>query len=341
MTGFVLTFFAAFVFAIGATPVAERIAVRLGFVDQPAARKVHRRPVPLLGGLAIYIAFIVAVLVFADRLGLPQLVSIFVGATLVSFLGIWDDHKPLRPLIKLLGQVVATAVLIMSGVQVSLFPVAAANYALTALWVIGVTNAFNLMDNMDGLSGGVGAVASAFFFVLAVLSGQYLVATLAAALLGACLGFLRYNFNPASIFMGDGGALFLGFILAAIGIKLRFENIPLVTWMIPVMVLGLPIFDTTLVTLSRLRRRLNPLTTPGRDHLSHRLVAMGMTPREAVLTCYLIGGTFGMVAIVLTQASTREAYGLAAGICLLALWALIRLERVDYPGKAQKANGTT
>jgi UDP-GlcNAc:undecaprenyl-phosphate GlcNAc-1-phosphate transferase len=154
------------------------------------------------------------------------------------------------------------------------------------------------------------------------------VGALSAAVLGACIGFLIYNFNPASIFMGDSGALFLGFMLAAIGIKLRFpDNVTFVTWMIPPLVLGVPLFDTALVMLSRLRRGLNPLTTPGKDHVSHRLVAMNMTQREAVLTLYLVAGALGMIAIFVTQASVLEGY-IAGGIVVMAaLYALWRLER--------------
>ena len=190
---------------------------------------------------------------------------------------------------------------------------------------------------MDGLSGGIAAVCSAFFLLLAALSGQYLVAMLAAAILGACVGFLRYNFNPASIFMGDTGSLFLGFMLAALGIKLRFDNTFAVTWMVPLLVLGLPIFDTTLVTISRLRRGLNPLTTPGKDHMSHRLVAMGMTNREAVLTLYVIGGALGLIAFYVTKACVVEAYVVVSVLAIVGVLALIKLEKVEYIGKRNQS----
>ncbi len=336
MTSFFLIFAAALIFAIGATPVAQRVAVRLGVLDHPAARKAHLQPVPLMGGAAIYLAIIAAMVVFSDRFQLPQLVGIFLGATLVSFLGVWDDRWGLRPVLKLLGQGLAAGILVISGVHVAIFPHPALDYGVTILWVVGITNSLNLLDNMDGLSGGVAAVAAAFFLLLAALSGQYLVGSLAAALLGACIGFLRYNFNPASIFMGDTGALFLGFVLAALGIKLRFEQVTVVTWMIPLLVLGIPIFDTTLVVVSRLLRRLNPLTNPGRDHLSHRLVVLGMTPREAVLTIYLTGGALGMVAIFLTRATLIEAYVAGGLVALIAVAALIRLEKVNYERQRQQ-----
>ena len=171
------------------------------------------------------------------------------------------------------------------------------------------------------------------------MNDQYLVGALSAALVGACLGFLVYNFNPARIFMGDAGALFLGFVLAATAIKLRFPGqMQIVTWMVPVLILGLPLFDTGLVIVSRLRRGFNPLTTPGKDHLSHRLVAQGFTPREAVLICYLITAGLGVLAIFVTQASLVEGYVVGTVVAGVALAALLRLERVEFPGKG--AHGT-
>jgi UDP-GlcNAc:undecaprenyl-phosphate GlcNAc-1-phosphate transferase len=162
-------------------------------------------------------------------------------------------------------------------------------------------------------------------------SGQYLVGALSIAVLGACLGFLFYNINPASIIMGDSGALFLGFVLAATGIKLRFpDNVTFVTWMVPVLVMGLPIFDTTLVILSRLRRRLNPATTPGQDHTSHRLVAAGMTQREAVLTLYVVSFVLGLLATFVTRASVPEGYIVGGLVVLAGLYGLWRLERPPF-----------
>jgi UDP-GlcNAc:undecaprenyl-phosphate GlcNAc-1-phosphate transferase len=198
------------------------------------------------------------------------------------------------------------------------------NVLVTIVWVLGITNALNFLDNMDGLSSGVAAIGAAFFLLLAALNNQYLVGAMSAALLGACIGFLFYNFNPASIFMGDSGSLFIGFMLAALGIKLRFPgNMDIVTWMVPVAVLALPIFDMSLVVVSRLRRRQNPLTTPGKDHISHRIARLTGSRREAVLICYLIAGACGMVGIFITTASVVEGY--AVGLAMLiagvvAIW---------------------
>jgi len=327
MARYLLILASAFALAVSATPVVRRLAVRLGFVDQPSARKVHARPMPLMGGVAIYLAFIAALVVWGDRFYVRQVVGIFLGASLCSLLGLWDDRRGLAPWLKLVGQVVAAGLLVLTGVQVQILPYAAINIALTLLWVVGITNAMNLLDNMDGLSGGVAAIASAFFLLMAAMSGQYLVGALAAALLGACIGFLVYNVSPASIFMGDAGSLFLGFMLAAVGIKLRFpDNVVFVTWMVPVLVLGLPIFDTTLVFVSRLRRGLNPLTHPGKDHTSHRLVSSGMTPREAVLSLYLVSCALGVLAMYVTQASMVESYVVGGAVLAVALWRLWRFE---------------
>jgi UDP-GlcNAc:undecaprenyl-phosphate GlcNAc-1-phosphate transferase len=332
---YLLIFVAALTLAIGATPVARRIALNTGTVDVPNDRKLHQRSVPLLGGAAIYFAAVVALLIFDGQFYISQLFGILIGGTLVSFMGIWDDRRGLRPLLKLIGQIVAAVVLLLTGVSIEFLRDPYLNYLGTIVWVVVITNAMNLLDNMDGLSGGIAMVASAFFFMLAAFSGQFLVAGLAVAMLGACIGFLYYNFNPAKIFMGDTGSLFIGFILAALGIKLRFVNMDIVTWMIPVMVLGIPIFDTALVSVSRIRRGLNPFTTPGKDHTSHRLVATGLTQREAVLVLYLICGVLGMCAMFLTHASVIEGYVIGAGVALAAMIALVKLEQVEYPGKAQ------
>jgi UDP-GlcNAc:undecaprenyl-phosphate GlcNAc-1-phosphate transferase len=324
-----LIFAGALIFAVSGTPLARKLGWRLGIIDQPSARKAHLKPVPRLGGLAIYAAFIMALLIFEDRFRIPQLISILMGATLVSFLGVWDDRWSLHPLLKLVGQIVAALILVFSGVQVQFLPYLFLNVTVTILWIVGITNALNLLDNMDGLSGGIGAVAAAFFLLLAAMNGQYLVGGLAAALVGACLGFLIYNFNPATIFMGDTGSLFLGFVLAALGIKLRFPGrLDIVTWMVPVVVLGLPVFDTTLVVISRLRRGV-PIYQGGKDHVSHRLVLMGLTHREAVLILYLVCGALGVLAIFITQASLLEGYVIGGVVALTGLLALVKLERVD------------
>jgi UDP-GlcNAc:undecaprenyl-phosphate/decaprenyl-phosphate GlcNAc-1-phosphate transferase len=338
MAGYIVIFFVALTVSTLATPIARRVAIRLGVVDMPGARKIHASPIPLLGGAAVYLAFVLAVLLLGGDHPpgfLRQPVAIVVGGTLVAAVGFWDDSrgKRLGPLPKLVAEFLGAAILIWAGVQVEFLHQPELNVAVTVLWVVGITNAVNFLDNMDGLSTGVAAVAAAFFFLLAITNGQFLVASMSAALLGAALGFLRYNFiltgasGKATIFMGDMGALFLGFVLAALGIKLRFDNTDQVTWMIPVLVLGLPVFDTTLVTLSRLRRRVAPYVG-GKDHFSHRLVTLGLTRHEAVLVLYLVAVAFGMCALFLLSASVAEGYFTAGVVLITCLLVLIRLEKV-------------
>jgi UDP-GlcNAc:undecaprenyl-phosphate GlcNAc-1-phosphate transferase len=237
----------------------------------------------------------------------------------MSFLGLWDDRWALSPLFKFAGQVIVTIALILSGVQVNLFGALPLNIIATVLWVLYITNAFNLLDNMDGLASGVAAIASAFFLLCAILNGQYLVGSLSAALMGACLGFLYFNFNPARIFMGDAGSLFIGFVMAAVGIKLRFpDNVDWVTWMVPVLVLGLPIFDTALVSVSRLRRRV-PVWQGGRDHLSHRLATFGWSTKKVVMVLYLVAGILGAAGTILSLLPPTPAYALGALVLCVAL----------------------
>jgi UDP-GlcNAc:undecaprenyl-phosphate GlcNAc-1-phosphate transferase len=332
MSTLILIFASALLVAISATPVARWAALKFGIIDQPTARKVHTAPVPRFGGIAMYGAVVVALLLFRERFRVNQLVSILLGATWVSFLGMWDDRWGLRPILKFGGQIVAAVILIITGVQVMFLPFEFLNWVVTIVWVVGLTNAINFLDNMDGLSGGIAAIASAFFLLMAVQNGQYLVGGLSAAVLGASVGFLVYNFNPANIFMGDTGSLFLGFMLAALGIKLRFPgNTDTITWMVPVIVLGVPVFDTTLVVFSRIRRGLHPVT-PGKDHTSHRLVRMGFTQREAVMALYLVGGMLGMVAVFVTQADLVEAYLFGGTVFLAAVYGIWRLEKVPLDG---------
>ena len=297
----------------------------------PAGRKLHQDPTPLLGGLAIaasaLIAFILLVTILPISLMAPSVLGTILASAIVVTVGLVDDRRHLPAWAKLAGQLIAAIILILAGVQVRLGIPEWLNVALTIAWLVGITNAMNFMDNMDGLSAGVSGVASAFILLLAAQNDQHLVAALAAGILGACLGFLRYNFKPARIFMGDAGSMFLGFLLAVLCIQLRFpDNVNFVTWMVPVFIMGLPIYDTVLVIISRSRRRVNPLTTAGKDHLSHRLVRRGFSEREAVLILYLIGGAFGMVGLFITSADVLEGYVLGVSSALLGFFTIWRLE---------------
>ncbi len=311
-------FIVSFLLTLLLTPLAKFVALRLEILDHPADNKLHDSPVPYMGGLAILVSFIVAI--FSYRQTFWELSAILGFAVFLSIVGLIDDHRNVRPLGKLGAQVLAALGIFFFGVRVQLFSFLPLNLLLTVFWIVGITNAFNLLDNMDGLSVGTSAICAFFFFVVAAFNNQYLVASLSAALCGACLGFLRYNFNPASIFMGDAGSLFLGFLLAVIGIKLRFTNVEAITFGIPVLVLGFPIFDTTLVTISR-KLHGRSIFQGGKDHSSHKLVKMGMSQRLAVLVLYLVSASLGFIALVLSTSDEIQAIGLlgaAMGIGIAA-----------------------
>ncbi|MDW8326393.1 MAG: MraY family glycosyltransferase [Anaerolineales bacterium] len=329
MTQYLPIIIAAAVLAFLATPVTLWLARRWGLVDQPGLRKAHRAPTPLLGGLALYLGVTLAFIAFGQTGWVTEGIGILGGATLLFATGLWDDRFGMPAWLKLAACGVAALFLSAFGVRVQLFNLLWLDTAITVLWVVGITNAANLMDNMDGLAAGLTAVAAGFFFILAALEGQGLVASLAAALLGASAGFLFYNLAPAVSFMGDAGSLTLGFLLAALGIQIRFLNYPLAsTWMAPIVVLGLFIFDTTLVTVSRLRRGRSPFQG-GSDHISHRLTQLGLSKPRAVLTLYVAAFTLGATAITLTRLEPLAANTAFAALLVAGLLALLWFERIE------------
>src|SRR5215204_6164378 len=324
--------------SLAGTFLVRHAALRLDWLDQPNHRKVHASPIPLLGGIAMYLAFLISLLVTDSRTVLAEGTTVLIGATLLLVVGIIDDQRGLSPRTKLLAQAGAAILLVIGGAGVTSFPFAWMNLAVTIVWVAAICNAMNLLDNMDGLSAGVAAIACAYFTLLALWQGQLWVSIVAAVLLGATLGFLRFNWNPATIFMGDAGSLLLGFMLAVLALKLRFPDVdPRRTWPIPLLVLAVPIFDTTVVTISRLGRGV-PITSGGRDHVSHRLVRLGLSVRQAVGAIYLVAALCGGAAIaVLLLPSLPYVYGLVALIGIAGLVALLRLEQVDLSDTGQVA----
>jgi UDP-GlcNAc:undecaprenyl-phosphate GlcNAc-1-phosphate transferase len=329
---------AALVASMGGTFLARSAARQLNWLDQPSRRKVHADPIPLLGGVAMYLAFLIAILVSGSRTVFEEGLVVLGGATLLLVVGVIDDRRGIAPLPKLLAQVAAALLLVVGGVGVSLLPYEWMNAMATIVWVVGICNAMNLLDNMDGLSAGVAAIACGFFTLLAIAHGQIWVSIVAAVLMGSILGFLRYNWNPATIFMGDAGSLLLGFMLAVLALKLRFFDVdPQRTWLVPIFILGVPIFDTTVVTLSRLRRSV-PISAGGKDHVSHRLVRLGLSVRQAVSTIYLAALICGgMAVLVIALPSVEQVYVSVALFGIVALAALILLERVDLTETGQTA----
>lgn len=305
--------------ALVATPLAMWIARRVGAVAPPRADRWHKRPTPMLGGIAIFLAHTITLLVFLPMR--TEVIGLLVAGTAIFVLGLVDDVRPLRPSVKLAGQLVAACLLVPFGVHAIfvIHPVIA--IPATLFWIVAITNAFNLLDNMDGLSSGVAAISAGFLMVVALMTGQGEVALIAVSLAGAALGFLVYNFNPARIFMGDSGSLFLGFnlgSLAIMGTWREASNLFLVL-IVPLCVLAVPLFDTTLVTLLR-KLSGRAISQGGRDHSSHRLVALGLSERNAVLVLYAVCIAFGSLAIIglwLDLFVTAVAIGVLAVLILL------------------------
>ncbi len=339
----------AFVIALVSSLVlmvpVKALALRVGMVDLPGPRKVHARPIPLLGGLAMYLAVLLAVLFALDGGARAQSAGIVTGATLVAAVGFLDDRGWLHHQVKLFGAMpLAAGILLASGIHARVFEIFVHGHAgylldagLTVVWVVGITASFSILDHMDGLCAGVAAMAAIFFAMLAYLDGQTLVTTLAAAVLGAATGFLRWNFKPAKIFMGDGGAMFLGFLMATLALKLRLENANYVAgWVAPLLVLGAAIADTTLVTISRARRGLLPFTTPGKDHAAHRLANWGWGQRGAVLGMYSLGAMSGGAAVLVAYLSKSGAI-IAGGAAIVAVLTMVWiLERAPYERQVRK-----
>ncbi len=284
------------------TPLVGRLAGRIGLVAYPRGDRWHRSPTPLLGGVAIYLALIPLFLLVPEPIQaqpLDRFGGLLLGASLIFALGLVDDVRRLPPYAKLLGQIVAACV-VVAGLPTGRFlPWSALMVPLTIFWIVGVTNAFNLLDNMDGLAAGIAAIVALTLFTHNVSQGDHQAALLCILIAGACGGFLVFNFNPARIFMGDSGSLLLGFLLSGIVVlgSSRGTSELALTLLVPVGVMALPILDTTLVTIVRALNS-RPISQGGRDHLSHRLVALGLNERSAVLVLYAVSAAFGLVAIL-------------------------------------------
>ncbi|MDV2495769.1 MAG: hypothetical protein RX316_06095 [bacterium] len=271
--------------SLALTPLIIRLARWKGYIATPQDDRWHKDPTPLIGGVAIFTAFATALLVAGPAS--PETYSILAGAAGIFVLGLTDDIFGLNPQIKLIGQIIISALMVAMGIQIEIIPWPALSIPLTIFWMVALINAFNLLDNMDGLAAGLAAITSCVLLIFSLQAGDYTVAALSAALGGAALGFLVFNFNPASIFMGDSGSMVLGFCLACFSIlgTWRHATNLVVSLTVPILVLGIPIFDTTFVAITRKLRGV-PIAKGGRDHISHHLVRLGLNERQAVLTLY-------------------------------------------------------
>lgn len=302
-------FAVAFVLALAVTPFIIRLAYRVGAVDVPNKRKVHDRIMPRLGGLAVYLGFLAAMAVLVNVTYDRQILGLLLGGTVVLLLGMVDDIKSLPPLWKLAGQVLAAAIPIAFGIRVNFinnpfdgyFHLGWMSIPVTILWIVGVTNAINLIDGLDGLASGVSFIALMIFAFMAMKVNENLLISLSSvALAGSVLGFLRYNFHPAKIFLGDTGSMFLGFTIAVMAVMGLLKSVTLYTFISPILILGVPIFDTFFAILRRYKNH-QPIFAADKAHLHHRLLNLGLSHRQAVLAIYCLALFFGLSAVLIFQ----------------------------------------
>ncbi len=328
MENILMPFVISVVISLFMTPIVKRIAVSVGAMDIPKdERRVHNKPMPLMGGLAIYISVIISSLIFLpiDK----TLISIIIGGTIIVISGIIDDIKDLSPKVKLLFQIIAAIVLIFGDVKIDfitnpftksnkLIPLNGFSIPITIFWVVGITNTLNLIDGLDGLSSGVAMIASLSFLFVANKFNYIPVIIMSSIVAGSCLGFLPYNFNPAKIFMGDTGALFLGFMLASISIEGVMKSVATIAIVVPIIILGVPIFDTTFAIFRRLLNGKS-IAEADKGHLHHRLLEMGFSQRKTVLILYSISAIFGLCAILIAKFNSKRAVILSMIVFLVTI----------------------
>jgi UDP-GlcNAc:undecaprenyl-phosphate/decaprenyl-phosphate GlcNAc-1-phosphate transferase len=313
---------ACFIASIAMTPIVIKFAHLIGATDKPNHRKVHQKVMPRIGGLAIYISFIIGLLIIRpnDEFILP----IILGSLVIIITGFFDDILELSAKLKLAGQLVAALIVVMGGVQVDFINLPFGgqlefgffSIPLTVLWIVGITNAVNLIDGLDGLAAGVSSIALITISFMAFLKGDIFVMSMGLIVLASTLGFLFYNFHPAKIFMGDTGALFLGYLISVLAL-LGFKNVTMISLIIPLIILGVPISDTFFAIV---RRKVNkqPLSAPDKSHLHHCLLKAGYTHRQTVLIIYAIAVMFGVAAIIFSMATVWGAL-LVIGVLLIAI----------------------
>ena len=324
MTGawwqYALIFSGAVFLSLVCTPLAIATALRRGVLDKPGGHKSHSSPVPYLGGLAVVVSFsvsmLIPVLAINESTVSREFVVVIGVALALALLGLFDDLRGLSSTLRLACEIAAGVVLWNLDIGVQLVGVSWVDAIITVFWVVGITNAFNLLDNMDGLSAGIAAIASFSFFAIAASNGQYMVAGLSLALGGCAVGFLRHNFHPARVYMGDSGALFFGFLVSFVGLKLQFNVSSEVSVLVPIVVCSVAVLDTSLVTIARLRHGLSPFQG-GRDHISHRLVKIGLPVPVAVTFLYIAAASVGVIAFVIARSDLTAAWVLAGLVAVL------------------------
>lgn len=313
---------ASFLLSFMSTPVVKFLAERFQVVDVPKdSRRMHKKTMPLMGGLAMFYGFIVSIAVFVPFS--REIIGLLLGSLIIVVVGIIDDKKNLNPLIKLIFQIVAALVAVyfghsihfltipsLSGGEIPFFLYSPYTEIITVIWIVGITNAVNFIDGLDGLAAGISSISSLSILFISIIMNNSVVTPIAAALAGCCLGFLPFNSNPAKIFMGDTGSMFLGYVLAVISVQGAFKGYALISFVLPILVLGLPLFDTLFAIIRRIVHR-KPIMTADRGHLHHRLIDMGFNQKQAVTIMYSISSLLGIGAVVMA------ARGIAQGITLM------------------------
>ncbi len=330
MEKYLIAFVVAITIAYILTPYAIKLAYRIGAIDVPKDnRRVHNKPIPRLGGAAIYAAFLITSLVMAPLN--QELLGILIGATIIVLIGMIDDVKPISAKWKLVGQIVASFVVIYSGVRIEyirgVINLGAFSIPATIFWIVGITNAVNLIDGLDGLAAGVGIIASislAFVSFSNMLPGTTEVALLLIILAGSAAGFLPYNFNPAKIFMGDTGALLIGFLLATISVEGVIKSAATIAVVIPVLALGVPVLDTAFAITRRLLNK-RPIMEADKGHLHHRLLDQGLSQKQTVLVLYLISSLLGASAIFISDVNIKTAYGFLVALVLIIAYGAVKI----------------
>lgn len=362
MIEFIICFVLAFILAFSATPIAKKIAFKIGAVDVPRDnRRMHKKPIARLGGLAIVSAFLVSVLfnVAGNMFNTSNLINpneqfwgFIIGALIIVGIGAVDDAKQLSAKVKLVFQLIAAIIVVFTGTRIEIltnpfsdvgFSVLSpwVSYPLSIFWIVGITNAINLIDGLDGLAAGVSSIASLSLFFVSVISGELGTAILTAALAGATLGFLPYNFNPAKIFMGDSGALFLGYTLSVVSIQGLLKQYAAIAIAIPLLVLGLPLFDTLFAILRRILQGKSPME-PDRGHLHHRLIDMGLSQKQSVVVMYTVSTALGLCAIVLADKGVLSAIILVISVSVFVIAGARYMSEVDGDlgvDKGENVNG--
>lgn len=325
----IFAFIVSFAFTFATTPLVRRFAFKIGAIDIPKDnRRMHKKPTPRIGGLAIIFGFTVATLCFAQPS--RQLYGTLAGAAIIAVMGVIDDCKNLPAKLKFVIQIIAALVVVFAGdIKIDVFT--NPNFlsdnpywvlpewlsvTLTVIWIVFITNAVNFIDGLDGLAAGVSAIMSISLVFISIRVGEYSIAILGIALMGSCFGFLPFNFNPAKIFMGDTGSTFLGFMLATLSIQGVFKSYAVISFAVPLLILGLPLFDALFAMIRRILRGQSPMTAD-RGHFHHRLVDMGFSQKQTVFILYAISGVLGITAVLLAESGVLRALLLV--ICVLIL----------------------